>query len=531
MNRKGHTPAEATGAIEVGSIGSISGGVPKAFCLSDSLVEKGVAMYVERYENPVSSDSSMTVEQATKPKPRVVSLFAGIGGFDRALDLAGAKTVLQCESDAYCRAVLKRHWPDVIVSDDINSLMPEEIPQAEVWTAGFPCQDVSLARGNHGRTGLKGNQTSLFFRLAELIEKRNPEVILLENVVGLLNSHKGKDFAIILRELVSHGYAVSWRVVNARYFGAPQSRSRVFMCAWRGDYKKAVTTLFEAVPGAKVGSERDAFLKVHKDARTGAVVPEIAYCVAATSGRHTGNDWSRSYVSYADTVRRPTPTESERLQGFPENWTIPDQAFGVPARGLDSDRYKAVGNAVAIPVVKWIADRLLARLKERSSSQKGDFATTVQKLAPELSRGHAVVNLDEIEQAIEGDTFAYRWKSGGCAFKSIAVEGIASPAPSTVIPARFVDALDTTVPDERYFLTANAAIGILRRADSVGRNLFQPMRAALENLVGIAQGEKAPPSATGASLAKSSICPPRSKQRGKVKRVGTGTWRRLSAQH
>ena len=242
-----------------------------------------------------------------KAKPGVNSLFAGIGGFDRAFELAGANVLMQCELDKFCQSVLKRHWPSTKLESDIRKLTPSEMPDADIWTAGFPCQDVSLARGNHGRNGLKGAHTSLFFRLMELVEVKKPKVILLENVVGLLNSHKGCDFAIILNELTSRGYGVAWRVLNARYFGAPQSRSRVFICAWLGDCGKAAASLFETLPGERPGSERKGFITPYKDQRTGAIVPEVAYCVAATSGRHTGNDWSRSYISYADAVRRPTP--------------------------------------------------------------------------------------------------------------------------------------------------------------------------------------------------------------------------------
>src|SRR5690606_6012830 len=124
--------------------------------------------------------------------------------------------VMQCELDKFCQSVLKRHWPKAILKSDIRKLEPDTMPEAEIWTAGFPCQDVSLARGNHGRNGLKGAHTSLFFRLMELVEAKKPTVLLLENVVGLLNSHKGCDFAIILNELTSRGYAVAWRVLNAR---------------------------------------------------------------------------------------------------------------------------------------------------------------------------------------------------------------------------------------------------------------------------------------------------------------------------
>ncbi|TGW07659.1 DNA (cytosine-5-)-methyltransferase, partial [Mesorhizobium sp. M2D.F.Ca.ET.145.01.1.1] len=306
-----------------------------------------------------SGKGELSPRNSQPNKLKVISLFAGIGGFDRAFDVADGDVVMQCELDKFCQTILKKHWPKTKRVSDIKTLMPSDMPEADVWTAGFPCQDVSLARGNHGRNGLKGNHTSLFFELMRLVEAKRPNVLLLENVHGLLNSHQGCDFGVILMELIDRGYAVSWRVMNARYFGVAQSRARVFICAWKGDYHSATEALFEPKVSAARGSERLGFMSESKH-RSGAIVPHVAYCVAATSGRHTGNDWSRSYISYADAVRRPTPTESERLQGFPAGWTMPDPAVPEPGRGFDSERYKSVGNAVAVPVVTWIAKRISA---------------------------------------------------------------------------------------------------------------------------------------------------------------------------
>lgn len=483
-------------------------------------------------KNDKAASKTAPAERGTSQpsKPKLASLFAGIGGFDRAFDVVGVQTVFQCESDKFCQAVLERHWPQAVRSSDIRTLEATDIPEADIWTAGFPCQDVSLARGNHGRSGLKGNHTSLFFKLADLIEAKKPPVVLLENVVGLLNSHGGQDFAIILRELAARGYAVSWRVMNARYFGAPQSRARVFICAWRGDYGRAVATLFESKIGETPGSERPSFVRETQDHRTGAIVPEIAYCVAATSGRHTGNDWSRSYVSYKDSVRRPTPTESERLQGFPTNWTVPASNFTIPAKGIDSERYKAVGNAVATPVVQWIAKRLLSQLAStKKVSSASDFAETVHQLAPDLKQDSRTWNIRKIEAELEAGTFRHRWKTGGCLFNEIILEGRAPQAPSKIITARFVDVLDQEIPDTRYFLTANAAAGIIRRADTVGRNLFPPMRKALENLLRCGIGNATHIGDLGDSLVAARLRSTRPQQRDKVEAARDGQPRRIPA--
>lgn len=157
-------------------------------------------------------------------KTRVASFFAGIGGFDLGFERNGFKTVYQCELNQFCASVLETRWPKVARSKNITTVRASDIPQADIWCAGFPCQDVSIARGLHGREGLKGKNSGLFYPFLKLVEEKQPRVIILENVLGLLNSHGGQDFRIVLSELSILGYTVAWRVMNSRYFGAPQSR-------------------------------------------------------------------------------------------------------------------------------------------------------------------------------------------------------------------------------------------------------------------------------------------------------------------
>ena len=286
---------------------------------------------------------------------RICSFFAGIGGFDLAFEEEGFKTVFQCEINEFCTSLLSQHWEAVPREKDIRLIDPKSIPKSEIWCGGFPCQDVSVARGSRGRDGLRGKNSGLFYPFLELIRQQQPNVILLENVVGLLSSHNGQDFRVILEQLTDLGYAVCWRIMNSRYFGAPQSRPRVFICASRHEPSLAIKALYETAPGAKPGSRREGFLTVDKCVKSGARVPRVAYCLAATSGRHTGTDWSRTYISYEGEVRRLTPKECEGLQGFPQDWTRVHNGVGSNTLDLDTPRYQALGNAVAVPVVRWIA--------------------------------------------------------------------------------------------------------------------------------------------------------------------------------
>ena len=468
--------------------------------------------------SPVDRSTDLQV----KSRLRVVSLFAGIGGFDRAFEQVSAEIVMQCELDRFCRSVLKRHWPKARIVSDIRKLNSEDFPDAEVWTAGFPCQDVSLARGNHGRDGLKGDHTSLFFELIRLVDEKQPRVLLLENVVGLLNSHNGCDFAIILSELIRCGYAVSWRVMNARYFGVAQSRPRVFICAWKDNYLNATAALFEPVASPDRSPERNGFL-VPSHHFTGAIVPSVSYCIAATSGRHTGNDWSRSYISYHDKVRRPTPTESERLQGFPAGWSVPENGTPEPSRGFDSDRYKAVGNAVAVPVVTWIAKRIKKlTLTPAPHCSYDELPEEVLRIAPELRKQVQVLPFAQFADSIKDETFKRKWKNGGVACQDMIIEGNSSTAPSKIVPASFVDALDKTVPDDTYFLTNNAAAGILRRVATVGRTLFPPMHNALKKIVQSSEESLIVDreSCGGITVEKSSIRASRSFERSSIRATG-----------
>ena len=297
---------------------------------------------------------------------RMVSMFAGVGGFDLGFERAGIATVWQCEIDEFCTTILAQHWPHIPRAGDIREVSPHDVPCADVWTCGFPCQDVSFARLGR-RSGLRGRRSGLFHPFAELVAACRPPTVVIENVTGLLSSHAGGDFGTVIATLADIGYGVAWRVLDSRHFGVPQSRRRVFICGTLGDPGRAGATLFE--PECR---DRDsaalrrngpqpvpAAARSIRDPRRG-VVKDIAYCVSAESGRHTGTDWSRNYVSYSDgRVRRVTPLESERLQGFPDDWTLP-AASRVPHEKLDTARYRACGNALSVPVATWVARRLIA---------------------------------------------------------------------------------------------------------------------------------------------------------------------------
>lgn len=298
----------------------------------------------------------------------VASFFAGIGGFDLGFERAGMETVWQCEVKSFCLDILEQHWPHVPRATDIREVQSDDIPDAAVWAGGFPCQDVSLARMGP-RSGLRGRQSGLFYDFAELIGERRPPLVVLENVAALLSSHDGRDFAIVVRTLASLGYGVAWRVLDSRHFGIPQSRSRVFVVGSLGGPASAGSVLFEPECGDRDSEKSRSdgpkpvspFAISVGDSERG-FVKKLAHCLYAESARHTGTDWSRNYVSYPEgRVRRLTPLETERLQGFPDDWTMPKEAID-DVNTLDSARYHACGNAVSVPVAEWLGNRIVETL-------------------------------------------------------------------------------------------------------------------------------------------------------------------------
>lgn len=412
---------------------------------------------------------------------RVNSFFAGIGGFDLAFEQHGFEPGFHCEKDDFCRSVLKRNWPAVSNAGDILQLIARDIPPADVWTAGFPCQDLSLARTPHGkRNGLKGAQSGLFYTFLELLSVHKPTVVLLENVAGLLNSHKGADFNALLSSLTKLGYGVAWRLLNARYFGAPQSRPRVFICAWRGSPTSAVKALFEDEIAAKPTNERRGFMAESKCQESGISVPQVSFCISATSGRHTGLDWARSYVTYPNAVRRLTPLECEQLQGLPENWTFPDKDYVVPIRGIETSRYHAIGNAVCVPVAQWVAGRISNVLLTPDSEGEGVRRPPVKQRLQELAETHLSPKSEVQERLCDSDES--KWQSGGIAYKDWIVTVPVSSSPVAPVPSRLIDVIEKKKVHQRYFLSANAAQGILRRVDKLGRHLFPPLNTVLREI-------------------------------------------------
>lgn len=174
---------------------------------------------------------------------RVLSLFSGIGGFDIGLERAGMQTVAFCEFEPYCQAVLKRHWPEVPIYDDVRTLSADTLRRDGVWpidviAGGFPCQDLSYAGK---RAGIEGERSGLWSEFARLIGEVRPRFALMENVPGLLSAGHGR----VLGDLAALGYDAVWDCIPASAVGAPHRRDRVWIMAYSNNGQRVGS--FDAV--------------------------------------------------------------------------------------------------------------------------------------------------------------------------------------------------------------------------------------------------------------------------------------------
>lgn len=321
---------------------------------------------------------------------RVVSLFAGIGGFDLGFERAGFTVVAQVEKDKRCRELLVAKWPDAAILDDVCTAGAHNLPACDVITFGFPCQDLSVAGK---RAGLAGGRSGLFYHATRIINELNPAYCLFENVPGLLTSSKGNDFRLVLTEMDRLGYSGAWRVLDAQWFGVAQRRRRLFglfSCLDSGAERCAeILALPESLRGhpppsrkAKEDPSASFACGISPDRRyaprigriTNVENQAVGFTQSSFGGYREGcgtlrasggdlgggsetlivgiaadDDNRRDIVTARTAVRRLTPTECERLQGVPDGWT---EGFS------NSTRYRMLGNAVCVKVAEWIAKRM-----------------------------------------------------------------------------------------------------------------------------------------------------------------------------
>lgn len=244
---------------------------------------------------------------------RFISFFAGIGGFDLGLERAGHTCVAQVEIDEFCRKILTKHWPNVPKYGDINELNGNELPEAELWCGGFPCQDISVA----GKAaGIHGKRSGLFFSFSSLIRKVRPKHVILENVSALLYRGMGE----LLGEFSSIGYDAEWDCISAFEFGAPHKRGRIFIHAYPAG---GGWNIFENQTADIPKKERLSYFE------------QSGYRWWCKNGRHS--------------MERVAWSVEPEIRGSDD---------GIPAES-HAARLRALGNAVCPPVAEYIGKLLI----------------------------------------------------------------------------------------------------------------------------------------------------------------------------
>lgn len=288
---------------------------------------------------------------------KVASFFSGIGGIDLGLERAGMEVIFQCEILPFGQSILKRHWPDVMLAGDIRHVQGAEIPDADIFAGGFPCQDLSLA--NQGkRKGLEGARSGLFYKYAELIEDKRPRWVFIENVPGLLNSAKGADFNIIITKLDELGYGVSWRVLDAKFFGTPQRRRRTYIVGSLGTLGSA-EVLFEPGTNPIIDQQskrsRNFLASGDDDSLPEANLFSIQH--AGIGRRASAGPQGKGYRNDGETYTLDSRGSSDAVCKTDAPFGVRTSA-GVSSR-MDGNRFRAIGNAVCVPVIEWIGTRIV----------------------------------------------------------------------------------------------------------------------------------------------------------------------------
>jgi DNA (cytosine-5)-methyltransferase 1 len=249
------------------------------------------------------------------------------------------------EIEKFPSAVLDHHYPDIPNLGDMTNFKEWPNDPIDLLVGGTPCQSFSVAGLRKGLDDPRGNLMLTYLAIAE---RNKPRWLVWENVPGVLSSNRGRDFGTFLAALGKIGYGFAYRVLDAQYFGVAQRRRRVFVVGYLGDWRRAAAVLFEReslsghpAPSREAGQVSGGVFPCLTRRGPGSLREEEGYVIESCGG-----------------VRHLTPTECERLQGFPDNYTqIPWRTK--PAEDCpDGPRYKAMGNSMAVPVMRWIGERI-----------------------------------------------------------------------------------------------------------------------------------------------------------------------------
>jgi DNA (cytosine-5)-methyltransferase 1 len=316
----------------------------------------------------------------------LLDLFSGIGGFHLGLERAGFKVnAYNSEIDKYAIDVYKHNFKNATYVGSVTDVRAEQLPRIDAITFGSPCQDFSLAGK---RKGMGGARSSLITEAIRLINECRPSFFIWENVKGTFSSNNGADFWAIIQAFANIGdYRLEWQLLNTKWF-LPQNRERIYLVGYIGDggggqifpigsndskidapvdRANTCTIIARYKASTSQGSYINELYKVSSATKKGYEIAQEGDSInlsVPTSKTRRGRvvkgqaqtlDTHCNQAVIKNKIRRLTPIECERLQGFPDNWT----KYGTQGEISDSQRYKMCGNAVTVDVVQSVAKNIL----------------------------------------------------------------------------------------------------------------------------------------------------------------------------
>lgn len=318
---------------------------------------------------------------------KVAGLFAGIGGIELGFKDNGFDIIWSNEIDEKASQTYRLNFSHPLITDDINNIKSEKIPDMDILLAGFPCQAFSVAGYRKGFEDERGN---VFFQVARVIRDKNPSIVFLENVKNLVSHDKGNTFSVILDTLHEYGYHVKHKILNASEYGnIPQNRERIYIVAFKD---KNVARNFDFPdPIALTQTLRDVIDFDEKvDDKFYYTKEKYKFYDELEQNMKNSNtlyQWRRVYVRENKSnlsptltanmgtgghnvplllskhgIRKLTPKEAFMLQGFPKE-------FKLPKNMAQSHLYKQAGNSVVVPVINRIAKNIKVAISATNEMQ------------------------------------------------------------------------------------------------------------------------------------------------------------------
>ena len=342
-------------------------------------------------------------------KINLLDLFSGIGGFHKGLEQAGFEIGWNgfSDIDKYANAVYQYQYKEAISLGSVTDIQGKNLPRVDAITFGSPCQDFSVAGR---RSGLEGNRSSLISEAIRLIDECQPRFFIWENVKGTFSSNNGEDFWAIIQAFTNiGGYRLEWQLLNTRWF-LPQNRERLYLvgCLGKGSgrsifpFKKTSSKYNKRLK--KVGNidtkgHNSIWGRVYSSDGISTTLNSEGGGLGAKTGlykvhttqprsgnpekggtgplsRNDGNTYcldtgNSQAVELNHKIRRLTPIECCRLQGFPDDWNEKGIIDGEIIKISDTQRYKQCGNAVTVNVVKAVGEKIYAqKTKPKNISKK-----------------------------------------------------------------------------------------------------------------------------------------------------------------